>query len=313
MLGFIDSGADPSAESFSGLSTADIENLSHSTAHYWSQCPERCTHCGTWRHNIEHCVDFRPGQGGKPWHFPQIDQRNWRYPKTFKTTPQDIRAGRTTCFGPINPAASSSSATIAPAPPPPAPAPAPASAPGPVVNPPLLSPVVIAATTRESLPEPGSKAPKGTGRYSAVPPPSLNAYDKKLLPEQVEAQGVEDPGMPGRGLWPTYPNYREWSDNVGLEWKSRSELRQDIAQEAAAVREEQRNESPENPLPGQQMVSFLVRNNDQREPYSLDIGGFGARRILRMGWLPGRGLGRHENVISVPVQQPSALGVKLPS
>ena len=258
-----------------------------------------------------------------------MDQRTWPHPKSFKTTLKDIQDGKTTRFGPINsphgnnsnsPIGPSTQSTAAVARPvvrlPPAPGmelavqlehlairapPLPhlrgwdshaARIPD---DPPGEAQILTNLSyphMRDTLANVEGRAPKGQGRYSAVPPPPVENYDRVYtLAEQEEADNIEAEDSPN-GTWNCYPAYRQYCRNVGIEWPSRAQIREAWRQEWDAIMESLANESGDENSPN--------GNDSYSNPWAM-------AQLENTGWSSGEGLGRNGNGISEPLGMPEGL------
>ena len=72
----------------------------HSDEHCWSECRAVCGACGTPRHTKEYCLDFKPGQAQRPHDSPKRP-KHWPHTKSYKTTIDEIQAGRSARSGPL--------------------------------------------------------------------------------------------------------------------------------------------------------------------------------------------------------------------
>ena len=78
----------------------------------------------------------------------------------------------------------------------------------------------------------GRKVPKGTSRYTAIPPPQDDHLDitwnMAVMQEMEEAESVNSTNG---NLYKAHPSYRKWWDNRGITWLSRADMREAIRQE----------------------------------------------------------------------------------
>ena len=138
---------------------------------------------------------------------------------------------------------------------------------------------------------PGRKAPKGTGRYSAMHPPQNYHADLVSLTAMQEIEQEEAVDSPNGKPHLAYPSCRQWCQDKGVKWIPRKEIRDAARQEWDLIQQD------------------LQREPDDEEPPANTMA-WGAAQMMKQGWKEGEGLGKKKDRRLVPVELTTTLELR---